>query len=168
MPGYTSTVPAAITGLIAVFKAAPALEGVAIHDGPNVSESKALEAIAVGFTGEHLSRTGAYPEIAQPVAEVTASLDGQLSLMSVREQYPLRCMVAVMNGAKNIAAARTRAYELLSACGAAVAADKKLGGAVALAMLGSHTLSQQQMQRGAVATIVFEVNCDAWTRPAAG
>jgi hypothetical protein len=161
--GYTSTVPAAIAGLIAMFKASAALAGVEVYDGPTVSESKAREVIAVGFTGETLSRTGAYAEASQPVAEVTTSFDGQLALGRVREQYPLRSMLGVLNGAKNSPAARARAYEMLDAIGAAIAADKKLGGAVALAYLGDHVFTPSQNQRGAIAEIGFEVVCDAWT-----
>ena len=75
----------------------------------------------------------------------------------------MRNLLAVLNGSKDITAARTRAYELLSACGAAVTADKKLGGAVAMAFLGNHNMTHEQTQRGALVTIAFEVNCNAWT-----
>lgn len=159
---YVSTVPAAVAGLAAALRAWPGLAGTEVHDGPEVTASKALEVIAVGWTGERMSRTGAYPDPVGPEAEVTVTVDG-LSLTRVREQYPVRCLVAVRNGAKDITAATGRAYQLLSQAGATVAADKTLGGAVAMAVLGSQQLTRAQDQRGAEAVIVFEVSCDAWT-----
>ena len=159
---YTSTVPAAVAGLVAALGTWPGLEGTEVHDGPKVTSSKALEVIAVGWTGERMARTGAYPDPVGPEADVTVTVDG-LSLTRVHEQYPVRCLIAVRNGAKDVTAATGRAYQLLSQCGAAVAADKTLGGAVAMASLGSHQVTRDQDQRGAEATIVFEVNCDAWT-----
>lgn len=162
MTGYTSSVPAALLGLAATLQAWPDLEGVEIWDGPNVTESKALAVIGVGWTGERMARTGAYPETVSPMADVTATIDA-MTLTKAYEQYPIRNTLAVLNGGRSIVAARTRAYELLSACGAAIAADKKLGGAVAMAYLGNHTATQEQTQRGALVTIAFEVNCQAWT-----
>ena len=160
---WASTVPAAIAGLVAALKAQE-LEGVEVYDGPAVSQSTALEVIMVGFTGETMSRTGAYPEPEQPEVDVTASLDMNLALLPVREQYPVRSLIAVLNGAGDITAATARAYELLAAVGAAVAADKKLGGAVALATLGNHSTTRSQTSRGALVSIVFDVMCDGWTR----
>jgi hypothetical protein len=161
MGGYNSTVPAALLGLAAALRKWPALDGVEVLDGPKVTESKALEVIGVGWTGERMARSGAYPENVRPFTDVTATLDG----MSLRahEEYPLRNMLAVLDGSKDVERARVRAYALLSACGAAVAADKRLGGAVAMAFLGGHTAVQEQTQRGALVTIAFEVNCQGWT-----
>jgi len=159
---YASTVPGAITGLVSALKASPALEGVEVYDGPVVSESKALAAILVGFTGETMSRTGAYPVAEQPEVEVTATLEG-LAVTPSRESYPIRNLLAVLNGAKNITAARTRAYSLLGGIGDAIKTDRKLGGAVALARLGDHTLKQEQTAKGALITVIFEVQCEGWT-----
>ena len=162
MPGYQSTIPAALAGLMATLTAWPDLEGVEVRDGPKVTESKALEVIGVGWTGEKMARTGAYPENVSPMAEVTTTVD-TLSLTIAFETYPIRNVLAVLNGGRDIEPARTRAYALLSACGAAIAADKKLGGAVGMAYLGNHSMTQEQTQRGALVTIAFEVNCQAWT-----
>lgn len=160
---YASTVPAALAGLVSAFKAEPALEGVDVYGGPAVSESKALAAIMVGFAGETMARTGAYPVAEQPQVELTASLDG-LSVTPSRESYTIQSLLAVLNGAKNVTAARTRAYQLLGGIGAAITADRKLGGAVALARLGGHSLKQEQTAKGALISVVFEVSCEAWTR----
>jgi hypothetical protein len=160
---WASTVPAAIAGLVAALKAQE-LPGVEVYDGPAVSESTALEVIMVGFTGETMSRTGAYPEPEQPEIDVTSTLDGNLALLPVREQYPIRSLIAVLNGAQDVTAATERAYELLAAVGSAVAADKKLGGAVAMATLGNHATTRSQTSRGALVSMMFEVMCDGWTK----
>lgn len=160
---WNSSVPRAITGLLAVLAAAPALEGVPVLDGPKVTESKAAEIIAVGFTGERMSRTGAYPETTGPAAEATSVLEG-LAVSPERETAEIRCMIAVLDGSRDITAARGRAYDLLAACGQAIAANKTLGGAVMAAWVSGHTLDQDQTQKGAVVTVLFSVGTDAYTR----
>jgi hypothetical protein len=69
----------------------------------------------------------------------------------------------VRDASGDIAAARTRAYALVSACGSAIAADQKLGGAVMLARLGRVSLQQIQDDQGALAIVEFTVPCDAFT-----
>jgi hypothetical protein len=163
MPASKPTVPAALAGLVTMFRDAPGLEGAVIFDGPVVSESKAPAAIAVGFTGERMSRTGAYPEPGTPAVDYDAAVDGLVTAPQA-ETYTIRNLLAVLNGSGNAAAARERAYELLAECGQVIAGDKTLGGAVAMAHMGTHTLDQEQGPRGAVATIVFEVAVSGWTR----
>jgi hypothetical protein len=163
VPGFQSTVPAAIAALVAAFRAAPALAGVGVYDGPQVSSSAGLEVVAVGFTGERMSATGEYPEPSLPVVESQSSVEG-MAVDPLREQYQVRSVIAVLNGAGDIAAARTRAYELLAACGSVLTADKTLGGTVMLATLGASSLSQQQGPRGALAMLDFTVVADAYTR----
>lgn len=166
--GWASTVDAALQGLVAVLQAAPALEGVDVYDGPFVSESKANAAISVGFAGERLNRTGAYPETEQPAVQVTSAIAGLAGPADQAETYSVACLLAVLDGGKSIAAARARAYELLDGVGNAVAADRTLGGVVAQARPGDHSLTQEQTPRGAVVTIVFDVAVEAWTRPRGG
>jgi hypothetical protein len=165
MPGWTSTVPAALLGLVAAFKATPGLDGVNVYDGPKVEGTSAREVVVVGFTGERMSHTGAYPEPSSPDVDVQASIAG-MAVSPQEEKYTIHNMIAVLNGAAgagDIAAARARAYELLAACGAALAADPKLGGAVGLASPGAHSLTQDQGPRGATATIMFDVEVSAFT-----
>jgi hypothetical protein len=159
---WASTVPAALSALVAALKDAPALSGTKIHDGPVVTESSALEAIAVGFTGERMSRTGAYPEPMQPVIEGQAVITGAV-VSPQEETYTIQSMIAVLNGSNDLAAARTRAYALLGDCGQILAADKTLGGAVGMTSIGSHALTQDQTPRGAIATLVFGVDVRAFT-----
>jgi hypothetical protein len=159
---WASTVPAALSALVAALKDAPALAGVEIYDGPVVTESTALEAIAVGFTGERMSRTGAYPEPMQPVIQGQAAVTG-IVVSPQEETYTIESMIAVLNGSGDIVAARTRAYALLGDCGQILAADKTLGGAVGMATIGSHALTQDPTPRGAIATLVFGIDVRAFT-----
>jgi len=159
---WVSTVPAALAGLAAAFSAAPGLEGVLILDGPEVTASTASEAVTVGFTGQRMSHTGAYPEAAAVDSEGDTALAG-LSLSGQEETYTVHNMVAVRDGGTDIVAVRVRAYELLAACGAALAADKTLGGAVAMARITTSSLTQDQTQRGALATVMFDVAVSAFT-----
>jgi hypothetical protein len=73
------------------------------------------------------------------------------------------CAAEVVDAGSDVAAARTRAYELHAACGAAIAADHTLGKVVLRASLGIGSLQQQQTTGGALARVVFPVNVDAYT-----
>jgi hypothetical protein len=80
-----------------------------------------------------------------------------------REAYSIHCMLAVRKGAGDLAAARARAFVLLGACGAALTADRKLGGAVMTAGITSWTLLLDLTGDGALARIRFDVAIDAFT-----
>jgi hypothetical protein len=72
-------------------------------------------------------------------------------------------MIAVLNGGGDIVAARNRAYELLGVCGRAIQADKTLRGAVRMATISTGNLTQDQTPKGAIATLMFDVACEAFT-----
>jgi len=149
---WSSTAPAAIAGFIAQLTDSPDLAGVSVVDGPVVTNTAALEVVTVGFQNED-----------QPaVVDGTDAREG-LGIGRSHELYTINCKAEVLNGASDIVAARGRAYELLDAVGAALAADKTLGDAVMAAEIGPVALSQLQTKNGAVAMILFGVNCDAYT-----
>lgn len=150
---WASTVPDAIAGLLAALRGSAALDGVAVFDGPVVNGSTAMEVITVGYTGGE----------DEDSADATEAIAG-LSVQQQRERYVVRCAASVRNGSADMAAARTRAYELVGYVGGVLTADKTLGGAVMKASLGAATLRQAQDSRGALATVVFEVAVDAMTR----
>lgn len=150
---WASTAPAAIAGLVATLGGSAVLDGVAVFDGPVVNGSTAVEVITVGYTGGE----------DEDSADATEAIAG-LSVQQSRERYVVRCAASVRNGSADMAAARNRAYDLLGYVGEALAGDKTLSGAVMKAMLGAHTLRQAQDSRGALATVVFEVAVDAFTR----
>lgn len=150
---WSSKLPAAVDGLVAAFKGWPRLGGadVPVRDGPSDSQATLKEVITVGWTGGD-DETG---------ADATLATEG-LGDPS-REQFTIRCVAAVIRGSNDIAAARKRAYELLSEAGAAIAADRKLGGAVMRAWISSHSLDPQLTPQGAQALVTFEVSCDAYS-----
>jgi hypothetical protein len=153
MAAWSSQVPDAITALLAAFTAAPALAGVDVRDGPQVAASAALEAVLVGWNGRADDQLAADASV-NP--EVFGDADD-------RELFTIRCAAMVLNGQNDLAAARTRAYALHAACGAAVRADRRLGGTVGDSHMGPHSLRQTQTPDGTVATVAFSVACDAFT-----
>lgn len=150
---WQSRLPAAIDGLVTAFKGWPRIGGadVTVRDGPSTSQSTVMEVVTVGWTGGE-DEMGADSTLAN------AGLGD-----SDREQMTIRCVVAVLRGSDDISGARKRAYELLSEAGAAIAADRKLGGAVMRAWISSHSLDPAQTPQGAQAAITFEVSCDAYS-----
>ena len=153
MTAWAPTAPAAISGLLTAFAAEPGLAGVEIHDGPAVTASAALEAVIVGWYGIK-------GDALSVEAEITSA---GLTAHPGREVYAILCAVMVRDGSGDIAAARARAYALVSACGSAIAADQTLGRAVMIARLGRVSLQQMQDDHGALAVIEFTVPCDAFT-----
>jgi hypothetical protein len=151
---YYSSVPAAIAALVTAFRtsAALGLAGVPVRDGPQLTQASGSEAVAVGWTGDQN----------EDVVTGAASPEG-LAVLPDRERYAVTCAIEVIDPGGDIAAARARAYGLHAACGQALAADPKLGGAVLRASLGIGSLQQQQTETGARARVVFPVNIDAFT-----
>jgi hypothetical protein len=149
---YSSSVPAAITALLATFTAAPALAGTEVRDGPQLRATSVTEGVAVGYAG------------AQGQAAVTGTSTPEgLGTGPDRERYAITCTAEVVDTGGDIAAARNRAYALHAACGAAIAVDHTLGGKVLRAVPGMGSLTQQQSTRGALARVVFPVTVDAYT-----
>jgi hypothetical protein len=150
---WSSKVPAAMAALLAAFRAAPALSGADVRDGPVVTGSAALEAVLVGWTGQPDDQLAADATV---TPEVFGDADD-------RELFTIRCATLVLNGENDIAAARTRAYALHAACGAVVRADRSLAGTVGDSHMGPHALRQRPAPDGIVATVTFTVACDTFT-----
>lgn len=151
---YASTVPGALAGLVSLLRAAPALQGVEITDGPPVGDSAATEAISVGWS----------PSEDVDAAEVNATAMGLAGFPASAEQVIIHCSLGVLNGAGDLAAARARAYVLHAAVGQAIAGDATLRGAVASAELGDHSLRQSDTTGGMLARINFPVRATGFTR----
>lgn len=148
---WGSSTPAAIENLLAAIGAVKDAE-TGLRDGPRVVADGINEAITVGYVDD------------TDETAVTGSMEYEgLAVAPLRETYSIRCAASVRNGAKDITAARSRAYELLAAVGGALAADKTLGGVVLSARIGDMTLSQDQTSRGADVVLAFNVDCDAYT-----
>jgi len=151
---WTSRLPAAIDALLATFAEWPGLggAGVTVRDGPSTSQATVKEVISVGYTGAEDEGS----------AESTLLEEGMSGVVD-REQFTIRCVAVVLRGSDDITGARQRAYQLLSEAGAAITADRKLGGTVMRAMISSHSLDQAQTTQGAQAAVAFEVSCDAYS-----
>ena len=151
---YSSSVPAAITAILAAFKTSVLLgvAGVPVRDGPVLTGAGGLEAVAVGYADDQN----------KDAVTGTASPEG-LGVLPDRERYAVTCAAEVVDPSGDIAAARTRAYQLHAACGAAIAVDHTLGKVVLRASLGIGSLQQLQAVNGARARVVFPVNVDAYT-----
>ena len=151
---WTSRLPAAIDALVALFAAAEGLgaDGVTVRDGASVSQARVQEILSVGYTGAE----------GESDADATLVMEG-LGGDPDREQFTIRCAAAALKGGTDLSAARKRAYELFTAAGAALAANRTLNGAVMRAMIGSHSLTQGQTDAGAQAVVVFTVECDSFT-----
>lgn len=148
---WASTAPGAIDALVSL--STTAVAPTTVFDGPVPGNSGLQEAVTIGFEDEDIPA----------VVEADVNLEG-LGGARDREQYAITCKVEVARGTGNVAAARTRAYELLGTLGAALKANQGLGGVVHRAWVGAHVLRQMQDTRGAVAEIRFTVDVDTYTR----
>jgi hypothetical protein len=149
---YISTVPDALAALAAMLSAADALADVEVVDGPPVANLAAMEVVAIGYS----------PSEDVDAVEMTTGF-GDLADSTDRETYIIHCSLGVINGDRILVAARERAYELFDAIAATVAEDAQLRKSVMHAGMGSHSLRQGDTDRGMLARINFDINCDAFT-----
>jgi len=148
---YASTVPAALAAITTAFTAAPALAGVEVTDGPPQRNSAALEALSVGWS----------PSEDVDAVEVTTSAEGLA--VPDREQYLIHCSLGVLNGDRDLTAARARAYQIHGAAGATLAGNQSLGGVVMSAQMGDHSLRYSDTDAGMLARVNFTIRVDAYT-----
>lgn len=151
---WSSSVPDAYDGLVALLSASPSLAGVRVLDGPVVTGDAIMEALVVGFEDESMA-----------AVEDGQSTPEGLSRGRDHEAFTINCAVQVLLGSStDMPTARRRAYALYSAVGAVLADNPQLGGAVNLATLGSHTLTGPQTGQGAFAQVTFGVDCLSYSR----
>lgn len=150
---WGSSVPAVLQALVSTLSGAPALEGVPVFDGPALDGTSQDAVVTIGYTGD--------PDDPSTVTGQD-EYDGMSTARS-REQYTVRCAVSVRDGTGDPAAPRTRAFDLLSAIGGVLAANPSLGGACMQAGIGAWNLIDDQATTGAVATIAFGIDVDAFS-----
>ena len=152
---YYSSVPAAIGGLVAAFRTSPLLgvAGVPVRDGPELVSGTDAEAVAVGYTGDQN----------EDVVTGAASPEG-LAVLPDRERYAVMCAAEVIDPGGDLPAARARVY--------AAARGVRRGHRhrshprerpYSARSIGIGSLQQQQTSGGALARVVFPVNCEAFT-----
>lgn len=149
---WATKAPAAIDALVAAVAASPDLVGVGLEDGPRVVANGANSVISIGFVDEN-----------QDIAVTGNSMHEGLAVSPTREAFVIRCAASVLNGAGDIAAARREAYRLVGVFGQIISANKTLGGLVLSTVITSASLHQDQTENGAMATVDFDVQCDAFS-----
>jgi hypothetical protein len=151
----TSTVPAAVDALLAILRAAPALSGVTVLDGPPVEDMSAADLVAVGW---------------QPDSEEAVQLDQDFNAAGARtrdEDFSILCWAESWTGDRSMSARRTRAFELIAVVEQAIRASDAnpeaptLSGTVLWAHLTSGTLRQTSTDQGVRAGVGFAVTCRA-------
>ena len=146
----TSTIPAAIDGILATLKAATSLRGVDILDGePTTNTSK--DFIAIGYAedgGEVVAGDQSLPAM------------GQLLL---DESYEISCKVSAWTGSTTMKIVRDRAFTLFAAVDVALRAAPTLAGAVTFQSISRDSYSQYQTDQGAIADIDFSISVRAAT-----
>lgn len=145
----TSSIPAAIAGLIATLKASPTLAGVDVFDGPPMAGENP-DYMCVGHDPTD-------PLTAAEGSQTPASLGNR----SREESYEIACSLVAWSGGDSIAERRIRAMALFAGVEAAVRADITLGGAVRTAQVGSYSLLQELTEQGASAGLRFRIICSA-------
>jgi hypothetical protein len=144
--------PDVLTRLVEMAKAAPELDGVTVRDGPALRQDTDLRVLYIGWGG------------GTEDTDVDVQIgENDLAGSPSRETATIRCTAWAMTGDTDIPAARGLAYAIVSGLGAAIDRDRRLGGTVMRAMIGNHTLTQQQTGRGAQAAIGFDVLTDGFT-----
>lgn len=142
-----SRVPDVIGALVGLGKVDPDLEGVAVADGPEVTDSAAADWLCVGFDGDP---SGDF-EAAQSVAEYSG-LGGRLE-----EQFQITVAAVANRGDNDIVAARARAYEIGGRVVAWLQASPSLGLRELEASVGATRLVQDQTEQGASARLLLTV-----------
>ncbi|WP_432170919.1 hypothetical protein [Streptomyces sp. 1222.5] len=150
----TSRVPAAVAALLSILRAAPALDGVRIVDGPESTNATERDIVLVGW---------------QPGADAAVSLTQGFNAAGARtrdEEFEIACYAESRRGDKDMAIPRARVFELVGAVEAALRATDAaptaptLNGTVLWAHLTTGNL-QQVVVEGTVAGLAFTVSCRA-------
>ncbi|MER5892280.1 hypothetical protein [Streptomyces sp. NPDC001876] len=147
----TSAAPAAVGALLSILRAAPALDGVHIVDGPPSVNLTDRHRIYVGYS---------------PGADVSIDIGQSFAGAGARirdEDGSIACYAETRAGDKDMALRRDRAFELLAAVEAALRATDAapeaptLNGTVLWSGLTAGSLVQEQGPNGALAGLSFTV-----------
>ncbi|MDG9717402.1 hypothetical protein [Streptomyces sp. DH24] len=150
----TSRVPAAVAALLDILRAAPALAGVRIVDGPESTNASERDMILVGW---------------QPGADAAVALTQSFNGAGARtrdEDFDISCYAESRRGDKDMSVVRDRVFVLVGAVEAALRATNEapeaptLNGTVLWAHLTAGNLQQAQAE-GVVAGLAFTVSCRA-------
>lgn len=142
-----SRIPQVIEALVELGKADPELEGVRVADGPEVSDTAAMDWLVIGFNGDP---SGDF-EAAQSVAQF-------VGLGTRREEEFQLTVAAISNrGDQDIVAARAKVYQIAARVMAWLHASPSLGLDELEAGAGAMRLMQDQTSQGASAVLLLTV-----------
>ncbi|MFF4347533.1 hypothetical protein [Streptomyces sp. NPDC001530] len=150
----TSRVPAAIDALLAILRARPALEEVAIVDGPTAVNLTSRRRIHIGWS---------------PGAEQAVEIQQQFNAAGARtrdEVFSITCYAESRGGDKDMSFRRADAFDLVGEVEQAIRATAPnpvaptLNGTVLWAELTAGNVLQDTAE-GAVAGVIFTVACRA-------
>lgn len=145
----TSSIPAAIDGLLSILGAASGLRGVMILDGEPTTNT-AKDFVAVGFSGDDGGEAVGGQQAPATIGNLRRS-----------ETYDIHCLISAWNGGSSMKTVRDRAFTLFAAIEDAVRTGGTLGGAVIFADITQTSFSQYQTEQGAVADLAFDVSVKA-------
>ncbi|MFD5251331.1 hypothetical protein ACFWM5_00610 [Streptomyces bobili] len=151
----SSRVPEVIDALVALGRTDPALEGVSIADGPEVTDDAALDWLIVGFDADP---NGDF--------EAAQTIGGWSDLGTGREEeFQVTVAVVANRGDTDIKAARDRAYEIAARVEAWLRRDPgpSLGLRSLEAAIGGTRLMPDQTDQGAQARLLLSVAGRAFT-----
>lgn len=162
MQPTVSTIPACLKALTAAAERAipPAQrEGrtvplAVVLGQPDRGQTGSDDIVCIAFTGE------------PGEAAVTSNREQEQGHTAPdRESYDVQCLSSSWRGQDDATAQEVldRAYEMVNALAAELAADATLGGAVGRTWISTDALAQAQTERGAVATVRFTVHVEAFT-----
>lgn len=148
-----SRVPELIDALVSRWRAAEGLAGVEVTDGPQVTDSAALDWVLVGFDGD---AGGDY---------IAASASQDWSGMSTRrgERIALTVGVVAARGDTDVKAARDRVYALARVLEDDLRANPAVGLVSAQVAVESSVLRQEQTQAGVQARLLLTLGCDGFS-----
>lgn len=149
-----SRVPEIIETLVALAAADPDLAGVAVADGPQVTETSARDWLIVGYDGDP---NGDF-QAAQTVGGWS-----DLSTRSREEQFQITVAAVAQRGDTDVKAARKRAYEIGERVEAWLRAAPHLGLSSVEAGIEATQLTQDQTPNGAQAVLLLTVAGRAFT-----
>jgi len=148
-----STIPLVLDYLVS--RCTSNMPNVKVTDGqPKPPEDAEPDLLCIGFTGT----------LGEPAVENSRSKQ-QAATSPDRETYEVTCLASSWKGNETDASdVRDAAFEILYQVARIVAQDQTLGGLVMRARILTDLLAQEQTTMGAVATIRFVLQIDAFTR----
>lgn len=152
-----SKVPEAVDALVLLARTALATAGVdgmpvQVIDGPPIATTED-DVVAIGFTGNP----------GEAAVESTRTVE-QLNRDPDRESFEITCLSSSWRGSDAMKPVRDQAYEFIDLINEAIMQDPTMGGVVARTQVRSESVVTEQTDRGPVATVLFVVGCDAYTR----